>query len=207
MHAWHKRVISFALAAALAGGSSLARAAEADYVAAAEKEGQVVVFGDLNAVPALAAGFQAKYPKVKVVTTSGDAWQLLTRFMNERAAGRAVLDVFFLAEDVVTTAENAGALAVFRPDAIKGFPVSSLPSKNGTFALGNIGVMMLAWNRDGMAKRPLPKDWLEFANPPSQWDGMIAVSNPIDVVGDVRGVQRAVPELTVPRRRAASCRD
>jgi len=118
-------------------------AAEADFVAAAEKEGQVVVFGDLNAVPALAAGFQAKYPKVKVVTTAGDAWQLLTRFMNERAAGRAVLDVFFLAEDVVTTADNAGALAKFSPDAIKGFPPASLPSKNGTFALGNIGVMMI----------------------------------------------------------------
>ena len=153
-------------------------AAEADFVAAAEKEGQVVVFGDLNAVPALAAGFQAKYPKVKVVTTAGDAWQLLTRFMNERAAGRAVLDVFFLAEDVVTTADNAGALAKFSPDAIKGFPPASLPSKNGTFALGNIGVMMLAWNKDGMAKKPLPKDWLDFANPPKDWDGMIAVSNP-----------------------------
>ena len=178
MHAWHKRAVSFTFAATLAGTPAAALAAEADYVAAAEKEGQVVVFGDLNAVPALAAGFQAKYPKVKVVTTSGDAWQLLTRFMNDRAAGRAVLDVFFLAEDVVTTADNAGALAAFRPDAIKGFPASSLPSKNGTFALGNIGVMMLAWNRDGMAKRPLPKDWLDFANPPGQWDGMIAVSNP-----------------------------
>jgi iron(III) transport system substrate-binding protein len=165
-------------AVALAVAPFAARAAEADYVAAAEKEGQVVVFGDLNAVPALAAGFQAKYPKVKVVTTSGDAWQLLTRFMNERAAGRAVLDVFFLAEDVVTTADNAGALAVFRPDATKGFPASSLPSKNGTFALGNIGVMMLAWNRDGMAKKPLPKDWMDFANPPKEWDGMIAVSSP-----------------------------
>ena len=165
------------LAAALVAGRA-ALAAEADYVAAAEKEGQVVVFGDLNAVPALAAGFQAKYPKVKVVTTSGDAWQLLTRFMNERAAGRAVLDVFFLAEDVVTTADNAGALAAFRPDALKAFPPSSLPSKNGTFALGNIGVMMLAWNRDAIGKRPLPKDWLDFANPPREWDGMIAVSNP-----------------------------
>jgi len=164
-----------ALAALIA---SAAQAAEADYVAAAEKEGQVVVFGDLNAVPALAVGFQAKYPKVKLVTTSGDAWQLLTRFMNERAAGRAVLDVFFLAEDVVTTADNAGALAPFRPDALKAFPPSSIPSKNGTFALGNIGVMMLAWNRDGMTKRPLPKDWLDFANPPKEWDGMIAISNP-----------------------------
>ena len=153
-------------------------ASEADYVAAAEKEGQVVVFGDLNAVPALAAGFQAKYPKVKVVTTSGDAWQLLTRFMNERAAGRAVLDVFFLAEDVVSTADGAGALAKFIPASANGFPPASLPSKNGTYALGNIGVMMLAWNKDGMAKKPLPKDWLDFANPPKEWDGLIAVSNP-----------------------------
>ena len=172
------RALAAAAVAALALAAPAVWAAEADHVAAAEKEGQVVVFGDLNAVPALAAGFQAKYPKVKLVTTSGDAWQLLTRFMNERAAGRPVLDVFFLAEDVVTTADNAGALAAFRPDALKAFPPSSLPSKNGTFALGNIGVMMLAWNRDAMAKRPLPKDWLDFANPPKEWDGMTAVSNP-----------------------------
>lgn len=164
-------VLAFGIAAS-------AVAAEADYVAAAEKEGQVAVFGDLNAVPALAAGFQAKYPKVKVVSTAGDAWQLLTRFMNERAAGRAVLDVFFLAEDVVTTADNAGALARFIPDSAKSFPSSSLPSKNGTFALGNIGVMMLAWNKDGMGGKPLPKDWIDFANPPKAWDGLIAVSNP-----------------------------
>src|SRR5690348_16635294 len=115
MLAWLMGALALAIA-------SPAFAAEADYVAGAEKEGQVVVFGDLNAVPALAAGFQAKYPRVKLVTTAGDAWQLLTRFMNERAAGRAVLDVFFLAEDVVTTADNADALAKFLPDSAKGFP-------------------------------------------------------------------------------------
>lgn len=153
-------------------------AAESDYVAAAEKEGQVVVYGDLNAVPVLARGFQAKYPKVKIVTAAGDAWQVLTRFLNEKAAGRPVLDVFFLAEDVVATADSGDNLAVFRPDAAKGFPRAVAPSARGTYVLGSIGVMMLAWNRDAIGNRPLPKDWTDFANPPKEWGGLIAVSNP-----------------------------
>ena len=155
-----------------------ARAAESDYVAAAEKEGQVVVYGDLNALPALAQGFQAKYPKVKIVTATGDAWQMLTRFLNEKASGRPVLDAFFLAEDVVATADAGGNLAAFRPDAAKGWPAAVAPSARGTYVLGNIGVMLLGWNRDAMNKRPLPKDWTDFANPPKEWDGLIGVSNP-----------------------------
>lgn len=93
-----RRHIAWTLLGAIAVLWTLgARAAEADYVAAAEKEGQVVVYGDLNALPAIAAGFQAKYPKVKVVSATGDAWQMLTRFLNEKTSGRPVLDVFFLA--------------------------------------------------------------------------------------------------------------
>lgn len=158
--------------------SGIVRAAEADHVAAAEKEGQVVAYGDLNALPAIAAGFQAKYPKIKVITSSGDAWQMLNKFLAEKQAGRAMLDVFFLAEDIVTIADQGGHLAVFRADASKGWPKSVVPTDNGTFVLGNIGVMMLAWNRDGMGKKPLPKDWMDFANPPSDWRNLIAVSNP-----------------------------
>lgn len=166
------------LATLLAWPIALAHAGEADYAAAAENEGQVVVYGDLNALPAIAAGFQAKYPKVKVVSATGDAWQMLTRFLNEKTSGRPVLDVFFLAEDVVTTADNGGNLAVFRPDAAKSFPPAMVPSKRGTFVLGNVGVMLLAWNKDAMGSKPLPHDWMDFARPPKQWDGIIAVSNP-----------------------------
>jgi len=171
------RGVMFALAL-MACAAGAARAAESDYVAAAEKEGQVVVYGDLNALPALAQGFQAKYPKVKIVTATGDAWQMLTRFLNEKASGRPVLDAFFLAEDIVATADAGGNLAVFRPDSAKGWPAAVSPSAKGTYVLGNIGVMMLAWNRDAMGKKPLPKDWTDFANPPKEWDGLISVSNP-----------------------------
>lgn len=169
--------VLIAMAAACFSVAS-AWATESDYVAGAEKEGQVVVYGDLNALPAIAAGFQAKYPRVKVVTAAGDGWQMLTRFLNEKASGRPVLDVFFLAEDVVTTAEKSGSLAVFRPDSAKDFPPAMVPSKKGTFVLGNVGVMLLAWNQEAMGKRPVPRDWMDFANPPKDWDGLIAVSNP-----------------------------
>jgi ABC-type Fe3+ transport system substrate-binding protein len=166
------------IAALVVFTGGLAHAGEAEYVAAAEKEGQVVVYGDLNALPAIAAGFQAKYPKVKVVSASGDAWQMLTRFLNEKTSGRPVLDVFFLAEDIVTTADNGGNLAAFKPDAAKGFPPAMIPSKHGTFVLGNVGVMVLAWNKEAMGKKPVPHDWMDFAHPPKDWDGIVAVSNP-----------------------------
>jgi len=172
------RPLAAPLLALLLCASPAARAAEADHLAAAEREGQVVAYGDLNALPAIAAGFQAKYPTIKVITSSGDAWQMLNKFLAEKQAGRAMLDVFFLAEDIVTIADQGGHLAVFRADASKGWPKSVAPNDNGTFVLGNIGVMMLAWNRDGMAKKPLPKDWMDFANPPADWKNLIAISNP-----------------------------
>lgn len=172
------RLASWSVVAAFLCGALAARAAETDYVAAAEKEGSVVLYGDLTTLPALATAFQAKYPKIKVVTATGDAWVMLTRFLNEKNSGRAVLDAFFLAEDVVTTADNGGHLAVFKPDSAKNFPASSLPSAKGTYTLGSTGVMMLGWNADAIGKHTLPKDWLDFATPPKDWDGITPVSNP-----------------------------
>jgi len=79
---------------ALAGlpTAQLARAADAALVAAAEKEGQLVVYGDPFTVPLLIKAFGAKYPKIKVTSATGDAWQIYNRFVAENAAGKPLLD-------------------------------------------------------------------------------------------------------------------
>jgi len=63
-------------------------------VAAAEEEGRVMIYSYPGAtlLPIDAGVFQKKFPKIKVVTVSGDAVQ---RILSERRAGKYLADVYY----------------------------------------------------------------------------------------------------------------
>ena len=107
---WRPWVLLFAvavIAAACAPGtnksssnqpSSTAASANASWdqvVAAAEKEGKVVVAGPQGGsyLPALTQAFQAKYPKIKVEMTQSGGSDMVARVLPERDAGRYLEDV------------------------------------------------------------------------------------------------------------------
>ncbi|AOO84893.1 transcriptional initiation protein Tat (plasmid) [Bosea vaviloviae] len=167
---------ALALLAALPVTQS-ARAADAALIAAAEKEGQIVVYGDPFTVPLLLKAFSAKYPKIKVTSATGDGWQIYNRFVAENAANRPLMDVMYQAEDTVITAKTSGYLANFTSSEAGSLTKLGLPAGGG-YVRGNGNLIMFAYNHEAMAKKPLPKDWTDYINPPAEWEGLGAMSNP-----------------------------
>lgn len=154
-----------------------ARSADAALVAAAEQEGQVVVYGDSFTMPLITKSFNAKYPKIKTTTAIGDAWQIYNRFIAENSSGRPLMDALYQAEDTIITARNAGQLAEFKSGEEAKLSKLGVP-KGGYYYRGNGNMLVFAWNREAMGKLPVPKDWTDYLNPPAAWEGLIATTNP-----------------------------
>jgi ABC-type Fe3+ transport system substrate-binding protein len=172
---WAATASSAALA--LGGLGSPVRAADSALVAAAEKEGQLVIYGDLFTVQIMVKSFNAAYPKIKVTTATGDAWQILNRFISENQAGRPVMDVFWQAEDTIITADDAGMLGPIEFGEKASLLTSAIPAK-GNYFRGNGQLCLFAWHKDQIGKNPTPKDWTDYIDPPAAWDGLVATTNP-----------------------------
>lgn len=171
-------ICASAAALALYGQLSPALAApDPALVAAAEKEGQLVIYGDLFTVQIMVKGFNAIYPKIRVTTATGDAWQILNRFIAENQAGRPVMDVFWQAEDTIITADEAGSLAPIEFSEKASLLPSAVPAK-GNYFRGNGQLCLFAWNKGQVGSGPTPKDWTDYADPPAAWNGLVATTNP-----------------------------
>jgi iron(III) transport system substrate-binding protein len=153
-----------------------ARAADPALIAAAEKEGVLVVYGgDISETPHQVKRFMEVYPKIKATFVVAGGWQLYNRYMSEHAAGQAVADVFTNVEDTLVTLDAGGHIAPFRPQALKDFPAEIVA---GNTVRTKLGYAALASNKDQMKGLPLPDDWTSFATPPKSWDERIAYVDP-----------------------------
>jgi iron(III) transport system substrate-binding protein len=170
--------IAFAVAAcaimALVGTS--AEAADPALVAAAEKEGQLVVYGgDISETPYQVKRFMEVYPKIKATFITAGGWQLYNRYMSEHSAGQAVADAFTNVEDTLLALDAAGHLSEFRPEALKNF---SAGLQVGNSVRTKLGYAALVYNTEQMKGQPLPDDWTSFATPPKAWEDRLAYVDP-----------------------------
>ncbi len=64
-------------------------------VAAAKKEGQVLLWGDMEIThPDIGAAFTKEFPFIKVVTVTGKVGELMPRILAERRAGKYLADLY-----------------------------------------------------------------------------------------------------------------
>lgn len=170
-------VAALALACvALALDGTAARAADAALVAAAEKEGQLVVYGgDISETPYQVKRFMEVYPKIKATFITAGGWQLYNRYMSEHSAGQAVADAFTNVEDTLLALDAAGHLSEFRPEALKNFPADL---QVGNSVRTKLGYAALVFNTEQMKGLPVPDDWSSFATPPKAWEDRIAYVDP-----------------------------
>ena len=153
-----------------------ARAADAALVAAAEKEGQLVVYGgDISETPYQIKRFMEVYPKIKATSVTAGGWQLYNRYMSEHSAGQAVADAFTNVEDTLLTLDAGGHLSEFRPEALKSFPADL---QVGNSIRTKLGYAALVFNTEQMKGLPVPDDWTSFAAPPKSWEDRIAYVDP-----------------------------
>ena len=166
--------LSVCVVMALAG--TPARAADAALVAAAEKEGQLVVYGgDISETPYQIKRFMEVYPKIKATFITAGGWQLYNRYMSEHSAGQAVADAFTNVEDTLLALDAAGHLSEFKPEALKNFPADL---QVGNSVRTKLGYAALVFNTEQMKGLPVPDDWTSFATPPKSWEDRIAYVDP-----------------------------
>ena len=119
-----------ALAVACAAGAALAQSVPAGYpadyaqtIAAANKEGKVVIYSalDTKAAQPLIKDFQALYPGVKVEYNDMNSTEMYNRFIAEVAAGQGSADVMWSsAMDLqVKLVDDGQALTYASPEAAK----------------------------------------------------------------------------------------
>jgi iron(III) transport system substrate-binding protein len=164
------------LGACLVAAPDLARAADPALVAAAEKEGELVVYGgDISETPHQIKRFMEVYPKIKATFVTAGGWQLYNRYMSEHSAGQAVADAFTNVEDTLLTLDAGGHLAEFKSDALKDFPSSI---QVGNFVRTKLGYAALVSNTSQMKGLPVPDDWTSFINAPKVWEDRVAYVDP-----------------------------
>ena len=164
------------LGACLVAAPDLARAADPALVAAAEKEGELVVYGgDISETPHQIKRFMEVYPKIKATFVTAGGWQLYNRYMSEHSAGQAVADAFTNVEDTLLTLDAGGHLAEFKSDALKNFPAGI---QVGNFVRTKLGYAALVSNTSQMKGLPVPDDWTSFINAPKVWEDRVAYVDP-----------------------------
>jgi iron(III) transport system substrate-binding protein len=164
------------LGACLFASTEAARAADPALIAAAEKEGELVVYGgDISETPHQIKRFMEVYPKIKATFVTAGGWQLYNRYMSEHNAGQSVVDAFTNVEDTLLALDGGGHLAEFKTDAGKNF---TSDIQVGNFIRMKLGYAALVFNTSQMKGLPVPDDWTSFANPPKEWEDRVAYVDP-----------------------------
>lgn len=155
--------------------NSPAQAVDPALVAAAEKEGQVVVYGgDISETPHQIKRFMEIYPKIKATSVTAGGWQLYNRYMSEHNAGQAVADVFAVTEDTLLSLDAGGHLAEFKPAAAVNYPDIQV----GSFVKTKLGYAAMVANTGALKGLAAPDDWTSFATPPQAWEDRVAYVDP-----------------------------
>jgi ABC-type Fe3+ transport system substrate-binding protein len=159
-----------ALAAVCFTGS--ARAQDADLIAAAKKEGQVVWYTTLiisQLVRPAAAAFEKKYG-IKVLFTRANTSETAIKILNESRANNVQVDVFD-GTSTVEALQKSGYVLQWIPEAAKRFPAEYRDPENYWVAT-NLYILTPAFNTSLIPKGSEPRTYQDLLDP--KWKGHIA---------------------------------
>jgi iron(III) transport system substrate-binding protein len=176
--AWGGIVLAglFGLCSGLAARPALA--ADPALVAAAEREGQLMLYDcDIPETPPQVKRFSELYPKIKVSTYVAGCWQMYNRYAGERAAGKMLADVTVATDDAMMKMDSDGWLEGYESPELPNFPKDAHPAGSNFFRY-KVVLAILTANTDAMKGVPVPADWLDYANPLPQWTDKISFYDP-----------------------------
>ena len=153
-------------------------AADPKLVAAAEQEGQLVLYNcDISESPIQVKRFSELYPKIKVTTYVASCWQTYNRHVAERGASRPIADAFISTDDVFMKMDDEGLLEGYASPELTHFPNGTRPP-NANYIRYKALLAAFTVNPDQMKGYPIPQDWTDFANAPAQWKDKISFYDP-----------------------------
>ncbi len=162
--------------AALAAMPAVAQGQSADLVTAANKEGNLFIYGDDVHLPPLIAGFSKQYSDIRVQFASYGGWGSYQRWVMEEKAGRAVASLIYTGEDALQAGSNVNDFARYKPTT-PGLADWAIRD-GGAYTLVHGVILGIIYNTSAIGTAPLPEDWMDFSAPPSAWKDLIIFADP-----------------------------
>jgi len=147
----------------------VARAADSDAViAAAKREGEVVVYASMNIGEAnlLSSKFEQRYPFVKVKLNRTGSEKLLTRVLTEARAKKSSADVIQTVEFSMHVLTRRGVLARYLPQANSLYPGDF--KEDGYWTTVYYNPYVVAYNTKLVPPRAVPKTYEDLLDP--KWE-------------------------------------
>jgi iron(III) transport system substrate-binding protein len=172
-----RSILTGAVALAAPGLIGRAFAADAVDVAAAKREGKVVLYtsAPLASAQKIVNAFQQEYGiAVEMFRTGGV--QVLRRFMMEQQGGHASADVLVTSDRSAADDLKAKGLVVpFRPAGFEQVP-ESLRDPDGYFVPQRVSIISIYGRTDMIAPADMPKTWNDLLDP--KYKGKLVLTNP-----------------------------
>ncbi len=147
---------------------------EADLIAGARKEGQVVFWSSMRIddSKSLAAGFEAKYPFVKVEIFRAGGEQIVNRAIAEHLAGKTTYDV--LNAFALKVLQNRGLLQPYGAPEAAHYATGFKDTQSHWVSLYS-GYNVIGYNTKLVAKGEAPKNWEDLLQP--RWKGKLGMDD------------------------------
>jgi len=147
----------------------------ADLLAAAKKEGKVVIYTSFNAeeFDPVAATFNKKYPDIKVDYYRANSEDVAAKALNEFRANSFLVDVVETNDTDIVNLWSTGVLGQYKSPELKGYPDGSY-DPDGFFATSRLNLVVITYNTNLVKKEDAPKK-LEDLLDPKYANGKIAV--------------------------------
>lgn len=165
-----------ATAKATATATAAAKPGELDQatIAAAKKEGEVVLYTSLssNDAKSVVDAFQKAFPEIKATLNRKSSEKLVTQYLTEAQAGKVLADVLESGGIDVAKAIKQGLTVAFDAPAAKDYP-KDYRSADGHFTAARLGIETIAWNTTAVKAGEEPKSWEDLTDP--RWKGKMLI--------------------------------
>jgi iron(III) transport system substrate-binding protein len=147
---------------------------EEELLRGAKKEAKVMFWSSMRIEDSkiLAAGFEAKYPFVKVEIFRAGGEQIVNRAIAEQAAGNTTYDV--VNAFALKVLQKRGMLQPYAAPEAAHYPAGYKDSQNYWVSLYS-GYNVIGYNTNLVPKTEAPKNWEDLLNP--RWKGKLAMDN------------------------------
>ncbi len=158
---------------------SVAWAQSAELIAAARKEGKVMVYGEMitPTMRALKAGFEKKYPGITMEFIYLSGAPLMNRVISEKDAGRHLADVIAVDTVRMPVLNDKGYLVPYRSVHQDNYDRQWWSDPPDLWVRNHLYLGGIMYNAKAVSRADAPKTFHDLLDP--KWRGKIALVSPV----------------------------
>jgi iron(III) transport system substrate-binding protein len=174
--------------------------------------GKVMIYTSiyLHIIEQLKPVLKEKFPTLEVEWFYGGSEKVITKLVAEFEQGKTMADLIMIADPAYyNTLKREGRLLQYTSPNMK-FVYPEWVDKDNYYSGVRINVMGIAYNKNTVQPKDLPKTWWDLADP--KWKGKVGMPNPllsgtsfVTVAGLVRSSKHGWPLFEAWRKNNISC--